>query len=298
MLLRSRPRFGSFVVILCSSSLTGHWPKRIVTGIRAKLFAQDSREEQSMCTRKFAAGLLLPLATAWLVGCATPKEGGARPAAEQEQAARQDVERKLNSRIAAMQLELVVQASEKQRLIDALDLARKQLDEAVLEVVRSKAKLGSLGSRAEAATALAESESLAKTLQGRSPQMVNDQDYRVAERLLALGNQEFRNDNFGGAYYLASNARTAFAVMVARTASAVPSATGDRPELRFPQPVDLSFSSRGNVRERPSTEARAIRVAEKATPVKGVSARDLWILVEFADGMRGWAFHDLLAPAP
>lgn len=249
-----------------------------------------------MCARNIVAGLLLPMVTLWLVGCAAPGGGESRLA--QEQAARQDADRKLASRIAAMQLELVVLAAEKQRLNDALDLARKQLDEAVLEVVRSKAKLGSLGSRAEAATALAESESLAKTLQGRAPHVVNDEDYRAAERLLALGNQEFRSDNFGGAYYLASNARTAFAVLVARTSTVVPSAIGDRPETRFAQPVELTFSSRGNIRERPSTEARAIRVAEKTALVKGISARDLWILVEFADGMRGWAFHDLLAPVP
>ena len=248
-----------------------------------------------MCTRNSAARLLMPmLVIAILAGCATPNDGSARLA--QAEAARQESDRALNSRLAAMQLELVVQASEKQRLRDTLELARKQLDEAVLEVVRSKAKLGSLGSRAEAATALAESESLAKTLQGRAPQIVNDGDYRAAERLMAMGNQEFRNDNFGGAYYLASNARTAFSVMVARTATIVPSALSDRPELRFAQPVELIFSSRGNVREGPSTEARSIRVAEKGASVIGHSARDLWIQVEFGDGLRGWAFYDLLAP--
>jgi hypothetical protein len=238
--------------------------------------------------------LALVLAAAWLAGCSAPSGGNLR--VSEEQVVRSEANRALTSRVAALQLDLVVQASAKQRLLETLDLARKQLDEAVLEVVRSKAKLGSLGSRAEAATALAESESLAKTLQTRAPQIVHDGDYRTAERLLALGNQEFKIDNFGGAYYLASNARTAFAVLVTRTATVVPAAMGDRPELKFSHPVEVVFAARGNVRERPSTEARAIRVAEKGTPVTAHAARDLWILVEFADGIKGWAFHDLLSP--
>ena len=128
------------------------------------------------------------------------------------------------SRLAALQLELVLVSAENQRLLQAIELGRKQLDEAMLEVVRSKAKLGSLGSRAEAATALAESESLAKTLQSRSASITQESGYRAAERMLALGNQEFKSENFGGAYYLASNARTGFAVLVTRTATAVPPA--------------------------------------------------------------------------
>lgn len=244
--------------------------------------------------RVLAVARLLPFAmlVGLAAGCAalsTPADRGAA-----ERAAARDAERAQASRLAALQLELVVLAAENQQLRQAIELGRKQLDEAMLEVVRSKAKLGSLGSRAEAATALAESESLAKTLQSRAASIVEDSEYRAAERMLALGIQEFKNDNFGGAYYLASNARTGFAVLVTRTATAVPPALADRPESRFAAPVELVFSTRGNVRESPSTEARVIRVADKGTGVFGLAARDLWILVQFRDGISGWAFYDLI----
>ena len=232
-----------------------------------------------------------------LVGCATPLQPNGADAATiaAQNAASTEAARASASRLAALQLELVLVSAENQRLLQAIELGRKQLDEAMLEVVRSKAKLGSLGSRAEAATALAESESLAKTLQSRSASITQESGYRAAERMLALGNQEFKSENFGGAYYLASNARTGFAVLVTRTATAVPPALADRPESRFATPIELVFSTRGNVREKPSTEARVIRVADKGTGVSGLAARDLWILVEFADGSSGWAFYDLVA---
>lgn len=202
----------------------------------------------------------------------------------------------LTIQVAALQLDLVQRAAEISRLSAALELSKKQLDEAVLEVVRSKAKLGSLGNRAEAATALAEGESLAKTMRARSAAATSDPDIAAAERLLALGNQEFKNENFGGAYYLASNARTAFAVLAARSAGPVPSAEGDRPGSTFAAPVRLAFSVRGNVRDRPSTDAKPIRVLDKGSVVKAIAAKDLWVLIEMPDGQRGWAFYDLLVP--
>ncbi|HEY5762185.1 MAG TPA: SH3 domain-containing protein [Rhodocyclaceae bacterium] len=249
------------------------------------------------CSRVIRSFASLALLAGLVAACAgLPQENGAAAAAmAAEKAAQSEADRAQASRIAALQLELVVMAADNQRLLQAIEQGRKQLDEAMLEVVRSKAKLGSLGSRAEAATALAESESLAKTLQSRSASIPQESEYRAAERMLALGNQEFKNGNFGGAYYLASNARTGFAVLVTRSATAVPPALADRPESRFAAPIDLVFSTRGTVRENPNTDARVIRVADKGTEVTGLAARDLWILVEFRDGSSGWAFYDLVA---
>jgi hypothetical protein len=239
-----------------------------------------------------APGVRPPAATA--VGECTSE--AIRLDAERQQKTAEQAQATLRGQIAGLQLQIVAEKAETARLSAALAMSKKQLDEAVIEVVRSKAKLGSIGSRAEAATALAESEALAKTLRSRSSASLKDPDYLGAERMLALGNQEFAAGNFGGAYYLASTARTALAVLAARSTSAVPAAEDARVELRFAAPIELAMSARVNLRDKPSTEGRAIRVVDRGAPVRGLAARDLWIRVELPDGMQGWVFHDLLIP--
>lgn len=230
------------------------------------------------------------LAVLGLGGCASIDDGSAAAEAKKELV---QAERAWSQQLGILQLQQVRLAAENERLAGALDTAKKQLDEAVLEVVRSKAKLGSLGNRAEAASALAEGESLAKTVRLRSQAMTHDPDFLAADRMLSLGNREFQGQNYGGAYYLASTARTALAVLAARSDSTVEAATGEHAEQRFVYPVDLVIDSRGNVREMPRVDSRILKTLDGGTVVRAHAARDLWIRVELAGGVRGWIYHDL-----
>lgn len=194
--------------------------------------------------------------------------------------------------LAQLQLRLLAREAEIGRIQADLDENRKRLDDAVLEVVRSKAKMGSLGSRAEAATALSESELMLGSL--RRERSTSHSDLNAAEQMLALGNREFREGNFGGAFYLASSARTSLGMVTARQRSALPPAAEAGPETRFAVPIKFQFVARGNIRESPRIDSRILRVSEKGTHTLGISHRDRWVLVELEDGQRGWAFHDLL----
>ena len=193
--------------------------------------------------------------------------------------------------VAQLQLRLLARDADVARLQSEIDDIKQRLDDAILEIVRSKAKLGSLGSRAEAATALSEAELMLASL--RREKGAPASDLATAQKMLELGNQEFRNGNFGGAFYLSSNAKTALGVAASRQRG-TPAASDASAEVRFPTPIKFQFGARGNVRESPRGDSRIVRVGEKGVSILGIANRDRWVLVEFEDGTRGWAFIDLL----
>ena len=194
--------------------------------------------------------------------------------------------------LAQLQLRILARDADVVRLQSETEEIKQRLDDAILEIVRSKAKLGSLGSRAEAATALSEAELMLASL--RREKGAPASDLATAQKLLDLSNQEFRNGNFGGAFYLSSNAKTALGAAASRQRGA-PAASEASAETRFPVPIKFQFGARGSVRELPRGDSRVVRVGEKGVAILGIANRDRWILVEFEDGARGWAFIDLLA---
>ncbi len=83
------------------------------------------------------------------------------------------------------------------------DLQRR-LAEAMNEAVRAMARLRTLATRAEAASAMAEAE---VTLQQVRPRVARA-DMQEADRLLHSASVEFEAENYGGAVYLATQAKS------------------------------------------------------------------------------------------
>lgn len=83
-----------------------------------------------------------------------------------------------------------------------VDLQRR-LAEAMNEAVRAMARLRTLATRAEAASAMAEAE---VTLQQVRPRAARA-DMLEADRLLHSAGVEFEAENYGGAVYLATQAK-------------------------------------------------------------------------------------------
>jgi hypothetical protein len=71
------------------------------------------------------------------------------------------------------------------------------------EAVRAMARLRSLATRAEAASAMAEAEVTVQQVRQRSPRA----DLAEADRLLHTAGTEFEAENYGGAVYLATQAK-------------------------------------------------------------------------------------------
>jgi chromosome segregation ATPase len=82
------------------------------------------------------------------------------------------------------------------------DLQRR-LSETMNEAVRAMARLRTLATRAEAASAIAEAEVTVQQIRQRSPRA----DLQEADRLLHTAGVEFEAENYGGAVYLATQTK-------------------------------------------------------------------------------------------
>jgi hypothetical protein len=192
----------------------------------------------------------------------------------------------LERRLARMELHLLERETQVEELQTRLDDARD-------EVVRTMAKLQTLASRAEAASAMAEADVALQTLRSSegSRQL---QEMSQATRFMQQSTAEFTKTNYGGALYLANQAKTAATAGRARLAG------GNRGSARagetpFALPIRLRVASRGNVREGPGTNFPVAFAVESGGALTGFSYTDDWVRVSDDAGRSGWIFRTLIA---
>ena len=182
----------------------------------------------------------------------------------------------------AAQLEL--QLMERDALIDSLNA---RLDNALQEVVGAMGKLQSLATRAEAASAMAEAD---VALQSIASSGRDSPESRQASRLMQQSTAEFKRKNFGGALYLANQAKT-----VARTHGLDGRLGSMRPgEIPFAVPVKLRVNGRANVRNGPGTNFAVSFTAQSSSALSGISYLEDWIRVTNEAGNEGWISRSLV----
>ena len=182
-----------------------------------------------------------------------------------------------DSAVAQRVARLELQLAERDAQIEDLDT---RLDEARQEVVRAMSKLQTLASRAEAASAMAEAEI---AVQG-SP------DATQAAELLKQSGSEFTKQNYGGALYLANEAKSLAGAGRSRLGGGV-----DRPALRrgetpFAVPLRLQAVARGRLREGPGGGYRVLATVAPGAALTGYSTLDQWVRVGDEAGHTGWIF--------
>src|SRR5262245_42670192 len=145
----------------------------------------------------------LPALAGWLSACsgfaptpAAPEEPAAQVTPELPAPPQPTSNAADERRIASLELQVL----EKSAQIDQL---QEQLDEARREVVRSMARLQSVATRAEAASGIAEAE---LALQSMPDNVAAAADIRS---LTEQSSVEFEKANYGGALYLARQAKSA-----------------------------------------------------------------------------------------
>jgi uncharacterized coiled-coil protein SlyX len=191
----------------------------------------------------------------------------------------------LEKRIARLELSLM----DKEAQVEDL---QTRLDETRQEVVRAMAKLQTLASRAEAASAIAEAEVALQPLKG-TPGQTAPPEATQASRLLRESASEFDKENYGGALYLANQAKTL--AKAARGRLSADERGPQRPgETAFALPIRLKAAGRGNVRAGPGTGARIEFAVDPGAPVIGYSYVDEWIRIATEDGRSGWIFRTLV----
>lgn len=168
-----------------------------------------------------------------------------------------------------------------------------RLEETRQEVVRAMAKLQTLASRAEAASAIAEAEVALQPLKA-APGQPSAPEAVQASRLLRESSSEFDSENYGGALYLANQAKTLAGT--ARGRLSVGARGAQRPgETPFALPIRLKAAGRGNVRAAPGTGSRIEFAVEAGDTLIGYSYVDEWIRIGAEDGRSGWIFRSLVS---
>jgi hypothetical protein len=168
-----------------------------------------------------------------------------------------------------------------------------RLADARREVVRAMAKLQSQATRAEAASAMAEAEIALQAL----PPTAGTPTAAEAAQLMREATAEFDEQNYGGALYLANEAKNAAAA--ARGQIAWAEQVSARPSERsFAVPLPLQTTSSANVREGPGVSFAVLFVLPNGAPLTGHSAAQQWLRVTDESGRRGWISRSLTRLRP
>jgi hypothetical protein len=190
----------------------------------------------------------------------------------------------LDKRIARAELQLLARDAQ----IEDLQL---RLEDTRAEVVRAMAKLQTVASRAQAASAMAEAEVALQTM--RASASGEPAEAAQVTRLVRQSATEFNKQNYGGALYLANQAKTIASSYRGRVGV---SREGTRPgETLFAVPIKLKTTSRGNVREGPGTNFAVSFLANSGTAITAYSYTDEWIRISDDDGRSGWIHQTLVA---
>lgn len=190
----------------------------------------------------------------------------------------------LERRAARLELRLL----EREAQVEDLEA---RLEETRAEVVRAMAKLRTVASRAEAASGMAEAEVALQSL--RSSAAAQTPDAAQVTKLVRQSAAEFDKQNYGGALYLANQAK---AVASTARGSAAEASRGNARagETAFALPIRLKVSSRGNVREGPGTGFGVAFGVEAGALLTAFSHTDEWVRIADAGGRAGWIFRSLV----
>lgn len=190
----------------------------------------------------------------------------------------------LDKRASRLELQLLARDAQIEDL-------QTRLEDARAEVVRAMAKLQTVASRAQAASAMAEAEVALQTMK------TGNQDPPEATQVTRLVRQsatEFDKQNYGGALYLANQAKTVASSYRGRLGSNNLEA---RPgETLFAVPIKLKTTTKGNVREGPGTNFSVSFSADPGSSITAYSYADEWIRIsDDTSGRSGWIHRTLVA---
>lgn len=205
-------------------------------------------------------------------------------------------------RIAALEQQVSkmdIQLLQKTAMVDELKrherFFQKRLDAAISEVVRTKSRLRSVDSKAEAASTIAEAEIAVNAIRQRIEKTDRQQNelFAKAEQLLGRSTREFRGQNYGGALYLAVQALGQVDIANRRLQSTddnIPVAG----EIAFDPDLTLTLVKNTNLREGPDLSHRVLATLKSGTTVHAWSYKGDWLRVKTEDNMHGWVYQSLV----
>jgi hypothetical protein len=201
----------------------------------------------------------------------------------------------LEQKIAGLKIQLLEYETLIKENQGYAEAQQRRLDAAIIEVVRTKARLRSLESKAEAASTIAEAEIAVNALkkQAASSDIIPQEELSTVDQLLKMSSSEFRSQNFGGALFLANQTKGQVRDLQMRMRGS-PDTAAIEGETTFAQPLPLKLLKKSNLRKGPGVEHKILLTLEKDNLVTGYSRRGDWIRVTTSDGQTGWLFQSLV----
>jgi SH3 domain-containing protein len=174
---------------------------------------------------------------------------------------------------------------DQRRLEEQVALLKRELDFTETEMIRTKARLKGIETKAEASSAIAEG----RILLGRmiEEKGSRSQDVQRAQEALQRAETLLREENFGAAIFFAQKAQDA-----AMKAHELRSAQSES-ERPAPSASYLVKAPTANLRKGPGTTEAVVARVVKGTQLKASVMRGDWIRVEHA-GATGWIHRSLV----
>ncbi len=195
-------------------------------------------------------------------------------------------EQAFERQIASLELQLLEATAQVGELQERLDEARR-------EVVRSMARMQSVATRAEAASGMAEAELALQSM----PDSAAPRAAAEIRQLTQQSGVEFEKSNYGGALYLANQAKSA--ALSARGQLAEVEEASLRPHERsLALPLQLETTTGANVRSGPGTGFGVVFTLPPQTPVVAYSSAEQWLRIADNTGRRGWISQSLIRGRP
>jgi hypothetical protein len=188
----------------------------------------------------------------------------------------------LERQVVALELRLLEKEAQAEELETRLEEARR-------ESVNAMARARTLATRVEASSGVADAEAALETLPPLAPAQVAAEVKQLIERAKA----ELALQNYGGAVYLADQAKRTAAAAQTRFASVEESAprVGEQP---FTLPLHLQTTASANVREGPGTGFGVLFTLPAESSLLAYSATEQWLRVADDAGRRGWIHQSLI----
>jgi hypothetical protein len=185
----------------------------------------------------------------------------------------------LTKRVSALELRLL----EKDAQVEDL---QSRLDETRTAVVKARSQVQMANGRAGAASGMAEAEVALRSLRSVAPSQYPD--VQQASRLLRQSTDAFDKKNYGGAIFLAGQAKTVALTATSRLGAGNRLRTARTGEAPFAIPLRLKVTVASNVRDRPGSSYPVVFAVGPGVALTGLSYVDDWIRVTDDHRRTGW----------
>ena len=185
-------------------------------------------------------------------------------------------------------LQLKLELLDKRALVRQLEAQKEQ---AIEEVVQTKARLRSRQSKAETVANLAEVKLALQQATEERPGSADRQALDQAQDLVEMAEQALNEENLEGASYLMTQARE---LISSSREPGTATSSHRNGEIPYPVAFDLRVQRKGNVRLEPGLQSEVLFQLDAGDKVLVLGRRGHWLHVRTLDNRTGWMHFNLL----